>query len=108
MIDENSGIFSEDNSDAFAKFGQIIQNFVDRVDCRVFRKLLYAEDKEQFLKVINRLYNFACSKNLLNLTNVDLSVLIEYINSDFGKARLKLLVSSYSLYIDRKFGQYLN
>ncbi|MDY6820883.1 MAG: hypothetical protein SVN78_04595 [Deferribacterota bacterium] len=92
-----------ENINVINKFGAILQNFINRRNDIVIRKIYEINDKESFSILLHRLSKVPCLKKASCVNQSDIDKLKELIDEDFKKTKIELLVRAYEIYLDKNF-----
>ena len=85
------------------KFGLLLKPFVERRRDIVIKGLLKTNDKARFIRIVKRLCKLPCLQNVSHINVQDFYCLLKLLKSDFNSVRLKIIISAYSIYIDKKY-----
>ena len=85
------------------KFGLLLNPFVERHRDIVIKGLLTTNDRARFVRIVKRLCKLPCLKEISQITVKDFYYLLKLLRSDFNSVRLKIIISAYSIYIDKKY-----
>jgi hypothetical protein len=85
------------------KFGLLLKPFVERRRDIVIKGLLKTNDKARFIRIVKRLCKLPCLQNVSHINVHDFYCLLKLLKSDFNSVRLKMVISAYSIYIDKKY-----
>jgi hypothetical protein len=85
------------------KFGLLLKPFVERRRDIVIKGLLKTNDKARFVRIVKRLCKLPCLQSISIITVRDFYSFLKLLRADFNSVRLKMIISAYSIYIDKKY-----
>ena len=91
------------NNNVIDKFGTILQNFINRRNDIVIRKIYSLHDKESLSILLYRLSKVPCLKKTCCIDQSDIDKLKKLIDEDFKKTKIELLIRTYEIYLDKNF-----
>ena len=90
------------------KCGLLLLPFVGRPRDVVIKSLLLTNNKGRFIRIMKRLYKLPCLRTAAHVNSKDFYCLLKLLRNDFNSVRLKIIIRSYSLYIDQKYFSHKN